>query len=354
MSLEAIEQIYEAAFLPGRWPNALGGIATAGNATYGTIQLFHGDAPPTMFNYNVPEDIINRYTDGMWLNSAATRWGLETRPTHFESFRDNVPEADLEADPAIVMLREVGITDSVIIVHPLASGAMLGVKFDTISSRGHFTRTEVSRLDALRPHLVRSAMLAEKLALERARNMVDTLSRLGIAAAVIDRRTHVIASNPLLDNLSQAFIATAFGGLALSNRTANDRFREAVKRIGITPDLMATSIPVCPDTDDPSVIVNLLPVCGDVRDLLGDGHVLLTASTIGTKAAPEPEVLSGLFDLSRAEIKLVREMMGGGSLPVVAERMGLSAHTVRAQFRSIANKTGLHRQAELLQLLASL
>jgi len=65
-------------------------------------------------------------------------------------------------------------------------------------------------------------------------------------------------------------------------------------------------------------------------------------------------MLHGLFDLTEAEARLVGELAVGGALPEIADRIGLSHHTLRAQLRAILAKTGVHRQAELLQLLANL
>jgi DNA-binding CsgD family transcriptional regulator len=46
--------------------------------------------------------------------------------------------------------------------------------------------------------------------------------------------------------------------------------------------------------------------------------------------------------------------VNGRTLPEIAVRTGRSHHTLRAQLRSVLAKTGVHRQAELLQLLAAL
>lgn len=56
------------------------------------------------------------------------------------------------------------------------------------------------------------------------------------------------------------------------------------------------------------------------------------------------------FHLTAAEARLLRQFVTGVTLTAAAESVGLSIHTVRSHLRSIYDKTGCRRQAELMRL----
>jgi len=58
-----------------------------------------------------------------------------------------------------------------------------------------------------------------------------------------------------------------------------------------------------------------------------------------------------LFGTSRAETRLARELLSGGSLPEIGERIGITANTLKKQLCQLFRKTGAHSQPELVKLL---
>ena len=59
------------------------------------------------------------------------------------------------------------------------------------------------------------------------------------------------------------------------------------------------------------------------------------------------------FDLSPAEDRIARALIGGLTLQHCARDFGVSQETVRKQLKGIFAKTGTSRQTDLLRLLAS-
>src|SRR5690606_34207862 len=57
---------------------------------------------------------------------------------------------------------------------------------------GPFAPKVIRRLNGLRPHLARSALISARLAFERARTAVDTLAGLGLAACAVSSSGTVI------------------------------------------------------------------------------------------------------------------------------------------------------------------
>jgi DNA-binding CsgD family transcriptional regulator len=73
------------------------------------------------------------------------------------------------------------------------------------------------------------------------------------------------------------------------------------------------------------------------------------------KELPLPTtVLRELFGLTPAESRLALLLLHGMSLPETAEELGVSRETVRSQLRAVLQKTGAHRQSELIKLLVGM
>jgi DNA-binding CsgD family transcriptional regulator/PAS domain-containing protein len=68
----------------------------------------------------------------------------------------------------------------------------------------------------------------------------------------------------------------------------------------------------------------------------------------------DASLLSRLYNLTPAEAKLAQRLCSGDSPSAAARHSGISEATVKTQLASIFEKTGSHRQAELVKLLVSL
>jgi DNA-binding CsgD family transcriptional regulator len=63
------------------------------------------------------------------------------------------------------------------------------------------------------------------------------------------------------------------------------------------------------------------------------------------------EPFARLYQISRAEMALVTELLEGAAITEAAEALEISENTARAQLRSVFAKTGTHRQTELTRLV---
>ena len=65
------------------------------------------------------------------------------------------------------------------------------------------------------------------------------------------------------------------------------------------------------------------------------------------------DTVKRMFGLSRAEAELAVALSCGKTLDAAAAERGISVHTTRSQLKTIFNKTGTKRQADLVSLLLS-
>ena len=69
---------------------------------------------------------------------------------------------------------------------------------------------------------------------------------------------------------------------------------------------------------------------------------------------PSVEVLRRIYRLTRAESQVAVRVLHGDGLAPIAEELSVSLTTVRTHLQRIFDKTGTHRQAELVRLLLTL
>ena len=64
-------------------------------------------------------------------------------------------------------------------------------------------------------------------------------------------------------------------------------------------------------------------------------------------------MLKSLYGLSNAEARVVLSITEGDSLHTIADRLGISRATARNQLAAAMAKLGVHRQAELVGVVAA-
>jgi DNA-binding CsgD family transcriptional regulator len=69
---------------------------------------------------------------------------------------------------------------------------------------------------------------------------------------------------------------------------------------------------------------------------------------------PPEALLRIVYGLSEAEARLAAQLTSGEKLETATERIGIAKETGRSQLKSVFAKLGVHRQAELVAVLAPL
>src|SRR5262249_1022171 len=139
-------------------------------------------------------------------------------------------------------------------VIPAPSGDLIIFNIERSYKKGFVDREVLPALDSLRPHLARSACLAVRLGLERARAMTETLSTLELPGAVLDANGRVLSANSLLERMHSQFKPAALGRLTIAHRRAHDLFLAALETSadngGI--DAQSYSFPIPANEDCPA------------------------------------------------------------------------------------------------------
>jgi DNA-binding CsgD family transcriptional regulator len=91
------------------------------------------------------------------------------------------------------------------------------------------------------------------------------------------------------------------------------------------------------------------------EELITSGAMaLLFVYDLARQPKADPEMLSSVFGLTAAEARIASVLAAGHSLESAAAIAGVQPSTARAHLKAIFHKTGVHRQQELVRILASL
>lgn len=217
-----------------------------------------------------------------------------------------------------------------------------------------FSADERARLQDLVPHLRIAVDLFERLQFAGAEHGVfhSTAQGLGLAVMVLDRQRRVVSANPLASRILDEAEGVRQRGEELV--FAQSRHQQLVTR------LLNGGDPA-----EPLVRFRVeRPVHGDIMvtarplDLsaihAGTGALALFFARPGPALSADPQSLRDLFQLTPAEARLATALTRGQTLVEAAQALGIAHNTAKVQLRSVFAKTGVHRQAQLVALIASL
>jgi DNA-binding CsgD family transcriptional regulator len=173
--------------------------------------------------------------------------------------------------------------------------------------------------------------------------MVDAKARL---------RQHNRAAAALLTD--SVGVTTHSGHLRLSETTADARLTHAI-RVASKPRGMASAFVIKGMSG--TVLQALVTPLHPAHQLVGHWQeplVLVIISDTGHLAALATQKMRELYDLTRAESRLVAEIADGKTLREISDLREVSMATLRTQLLTAFGKTGVHRQVDLVRLVGAL
>lgn len=227
------------------------------------------------------------------------------------------------------------------------------------ASRSDFGAAEREALQEIVPHLRNAIRLFERLQASGAEHGIyrGVVEQMGVAAIILDHDGKVIRANAVAERLlgDGDGLVLAGGRLRLAAADAHRALEKLLKMLKADADPVAAPpqrfrIERPSGQRDLGVVAKAVTTPAFMRG--GKGAALaLFVSDPGQDAAPDPEAIRDLFQLTRMEAMLAAALAGGGSLVEAADRLGIAHNTARSHLRSIFAKTGARRQSQLVHLL---
>jgi DNA-binding CsgD family transcriptional regulator len=351
-----IDGIYEAAIVPESWPAVLrdtARIAGCREALLATVlhdeARFVASSPEFTEGY---EEVLRRIpfpvNERAQRLLAQGRFGFITDDDVFS--RDEIAHEPVYRD----ILIPAGYGSGVATVIAAPTGDTTIVHCERSFAEGTVDGQAIAALDRLRPHFARAGLLGRRLAMERARAASQALELVGLPAAVLGLRGHVLDANALFQDLMPGVFLDRAARLTLAYAPADAMFANAVAGFSgkdLSPPVR--SVPIPSHRGAGPMVIHVAPVRGRARDIFSFAGAIVVATPVAAGAGPDAGLIGGLFDLTPAEARLAALIVGGHPPREAASRLGVTEATARTTLKRILAKTGTRRQADLVGLLKS-
>jgi len=354
MDDDIIELIYESAFVPERWPEALARLANIVEAPRGS--LFVLSAKPALWvAHGDPERTARVVNEGWLTRGTMLPRLLKLRHAGFFTEYDGFTPEELDEEPMYRdFFRPAGFGWGAGTLVPLPTGEMVFLALNRLFTRGPVERKFIDRLDPLRPHIARSVLMSARLQLERARAMGEALSLLGLPALVLDERGKALAANDLIEAMPDCVRWRVQDRVALTDPSADRLLRGAIESFHRADAQPTRSFPLRDREGAPIRVAHLIPVRRAARDIFTRCAAVLALTPVAAPNAPPVELVQALFDLTPAEARVARALASGKTAEDIATTGGVSLATIRTQLRGVLEKTGCGRQTDVVALLAGI
>jgi len=353
MDAELVDRIYECSVVPESWPCVLDELGRLVEGTGGTLFITKGNNVKLTSSPASSERAGRLVKEGwFWRGQAITR-AFASHHAGFLTNDDIFSPGEWDSEPMIRdFFRPQGISwfAGTTFRIPTSENVLLIVPRWT--ERGPIERDIVRKLDELRPHLARSALISARLQLERARVAGETLAALGLPALVLNDCGKVLAANALIEGLTPYVQWRALDRVSLADSSANRLLQDAMATIG-ADERSVRSFPLRDADSGATMVAHLIPVRLSARDIFVRCVAALVLTPVVRPQAPPVELVRSLFDLTPAEARVARSLVSGKSAQAIASEGGVSLNTIRTHVRGLLEKTGCNRQSEVITLLSS-
>lgn len=354
MENHIIDEIYESGALPDLWPELLAQLQDSVGAAAGILTNVGATAPKVLTSGSgaaLAEEWLSFIGDD-FAGNVRTAGLLRSGYSGFLTDEDVVSDADFKQNPLYTkFLRPRGYGHCTACSIPVPNGDHFIFHFERRWSDGRVDERSIAWLDQLKPHLARAAILSARLGYRQAVAMTDALQSMDIAAAAITLTGRVVSVNTLLEAYIPAAMTDTPSGLRLTDAKAQKLLKRAMNDLCTGRMTAPQSIPVRPHDDLYLIIVHLVPIRRQARDIFVSADALLILMPVVVEAVADARLIQGLFDLTPAEAEIARGIASGQTIADLAKYKNLSRNTVRNQLSCIFEKTGCSRQAELVRLL---
>ena len=352
MNDDLVDRIYECSVVPEAWPAVLDDVAALAGSTGGL--LF---SARKSLNWTASDSVRDAFADYVadgWFGKCSRRVCIMSQeaPSFFVEY-DFWSEEQLSADPVYRdFFRPRGLGWSAGTGLHLPTGDNIVFSVERAFDGGPIEPENVARLNVIRPHLARSALVSARLQLKRAEGATGALAALQLPALLLKASGEVAEASALAHDIAEHVTWGAKGRLRLNDRQADAILAEALAALGAGADDSIRSFPIRDDIGQPALVAHIIPVRRSAHDVFGDSYALLLLIPAASDRAPSATLMRSLFDLTPAEARVASGIANGETPEAIAADGDVAISTVRTQLRRVLEKTGCTRQVDLAALLA--
>jgi DNA-binding CsgD family transcriptional regulator len=179
----------------------------------------------------------------------------------------------------------------------------------------------------------------------------------GLGLVLVTANRHIVCANETADNLMRANsgLRCEHGCVSASNFRIARKLQSLMSTASRPMDEAAPGGSLMVRNEDglPSLVVHVVPLSPPSTVLLPDNeHPVAGLIIVDCRRGPADRVnvFSDLFDLTSAEARVLAQLISGEGLTIAAKRLNIARSTARTHLTRILEKTGTHRQAELVRV----
>lgn len=218
----------------------------------------------------------------------------------------------------------------------------------------HFSDTEMACLGSLHRHAIRAVALGSRFAdleglVGGATMAIDAIDE---ALIVLDGHGRIVHLNPAAERLVTAgtLLGSAFGRLTAAHQRSRLPLTHAIAQAAAGVERSGDSVSLTSVDGRKAAKADILPIgLAAVTDVARGPAVLVRITPL--RRAQSAQARLAALDLTGAEQSLVLLLLEGKTLRDAAAIRDISFNTARRHLASVFDKTGVHRQSELLRLL---
>jgi len=352
---DLIDRIYEASFIPEKWPRILDDLAGMTEAKGGLLFSARDKVLSWTTSDNL-EEVFQTYVMDGWFARCDRRVCMMGKA--HDSFlieNDYWSQEEFETNPIYQdFFRPRGLGCSAGTGLMLPTGDRIVFSVERTLDRGPMEKPFVERLNDLRPHLARSALIAARLGLKSATGASEALTKLGLPTILLDANGCAVEMTNISEDVAAHLVIGAQNRVGLKDKQANDLFWKSLQTLHLHSDSNVNSFPLRDGDTQAAMVAHILPISRSAHDMFAKSYAILVLTPVAKKSVPPVELVRSLFDLTASEARVARKLAAGKSAEEIAEERGVALSTVRTQLRQVMEKTGCTRQAEVVALLANI
>ena len=261
-------------------------------------------------------------------------------------------ESEMLRDPLYATLGEFGLKWFAGVGFR-AGPALWAMTIQRSPKEGMFEADEIKALSRLSTRLTEAASLSTVVGRSAVTGITSALDLIQVAAIAVGRFGAIIGMNQQANGCLGGDLAIRNNRLLLRDRQANAELNRLIDQLDHTSDLLTipTSPIVVRRIDKRPIVIQMQTVPPAARSPFLGARAILLIRDLDGSIAFDQALLAATFELTPAQARLAARLARGDSVEDAAEEAGVALATARNQLKSIFQKTGTHRQAELVALL---
>jgi DNA-binding CsgD family transcriptional regulator/PAS domain-containing protein len=217
------------------------------------------------------------------------------------------------------------------------------------------------RLRLLAPHLRRAVLIGKTFDLQAAQaaTLIQVLDGIRAGVVLVDADGRIVHANAAGSAILAAgdYLRSAGGRLSGNDGHTTQALRTVFVAAGggdTALGVAGIALPLVAGNGEHHV-AHVLPLTSGGRQDAGSSAGAVAALFIhrAALATPSlPEVIAKTYKLTPSELRVLLGIVEIGGIQEVAEALGIGETTVKFHLRGLFEKTGAHRQADLVKLVA--